>query len=131
MASPCAFCSETSVAACARCRRDVCAFHRPPSVMQRCPHRELQWNEPNRGRELTRVVASVIAGIFGAMGAVGLAQLAIARALLGDAALVLLVLPIAMTIGTYRWVDQNVFRRRFLKESVHALPTAKIVGRLG
>jgi hypothetical protein len=35
-----------------------------------------------------------------------------------------------MTIGTYRWVESNVFRRRFMAETVHALPTAKIVGTL-
>jgi len=50
---------------------------------------------------------------------------------LGNGEGMLFALPISMAIGTHRWVKQNVFRRRFLKESVHALPTAKIVGRLG
>jgi len=76
-------------------------------------------------------VAAVGAGTLGVLGAYGLSKLAIVQGLLGNGEGMLFALPISMAIGTHRWVKQNVFRRRFLKESVHALPTAKIVGRLG
>ena len=130
MTPTCSFCSEASTSTCARCRRELCPFHRLGPT-QRCPHCEQQWNRANQPRAVICAVAAAGAGAFGILGAYGLSKLAIVHALLGNGEALLFALPIAMAIGTHRWVNANVFRRRFLKESVHALPTAKIVGRLG
>jgi hypothetical protein len=130
VAEQCAFCQEVSTTICARCRRELCPFHRLTPT-QRCPHCELQWNAPNRQRTAARLLAATAAGALGAVGAYGLLQLGIVQAVLGKSGdALLLALPAAMTIGTYRWVESNVFRRRFMAETVHALPTAKIVGTL-
>lgn len=129
MALQCAFCQEASTTTCARCRRELCPFHRLAPT-QRCPHCELEWNAPNLQRTAARLIAATAAGVLGAVGAYGLSKLAIVNALLGSAQPLMFAMPIAMTIGTYRWVESNVFRRRFLAETVHALPPAKIVGSL-